>query len=217
MDDQQLQALALQLSCPSDKEGKALAEEMNDVNAFITERSIEQLAPAAGEYIVEVGSGNGMLSLPIVKALGGSGTYIGLELSADMAREAEANLMNHQSETVTILNSDVMSAAIEPASVDGLIVVNTLYFLDDLDALFRNIKKWLKPGSRAVFGIRSEQCLKALPYTRYGFHIRPLADIKESLLANGFKSVSSSYFDEGVTQLEGLEIKLDSLIIKAIV
>lgn len=216
MDDQQLQKLALQLACPSGEEGKTIAEEMNEVNAFITERSIEKLVPEVGECIVEVGPGNGMLSLPIIKRLGRRGKYIGLELSADMTRQAQESLTSHEAATVMILNCDVMTATVQPNSVDGLIAVNTLYFIDDLDVFFRNLANWLKPGGRAVFGIRSEQCLQAIPFTRYGFHIRPLEEIKMSLLVNGFNDVSSSYFDEGTRKIEELEIRLDSLIIEAI-
>ena len=53
----------------------------------MTERSIEMLAPKSCERIVEIGPGNGILSIPIVESLGKGGHYIGIEWSTDMARE----------------------------------------------------------------------------------------------------------------------------------
>ncbi len=216
LDNQELQKLAIQLSCPSGEEGMAIAEKMNETNAFITERSIEALAPTAGERVVEIGPGNGLLSRPLISALEKNGEYIALEPSVEMVEQAWNNLSGLGAAPVTIFTNDSFSAPVIEHSVDGVMAVNVLYFIDDLDALFRKIASWLKPGGRAVFGVRSDQCLKAIPYTRYGFHIRSLEEIKTSLLASGFQRVDSSYYDEGLQPFDELEIPLDALIIKAI-
>ena len=216
LDNQALQALASQLSLPNGEDGTAIAEKMNETNAFITERSIEALAPTAGERIVEIGPGNGLLSRPIISALEKNGEYIALEPSVEMVQQAWNNLSGLHAAPVTIFTADSFSAPVMAHSVDGVMAVNVLYFIDNLDALFSKIATWLKPGGRAIFGIRSDQCLKAIPYTRYGFHIRSLEEIKASLLASGFQQVDSSYYDEGMQLFDELEIPLDALIIKAI-
>ena len=186
MDNHKLQTLATQLACPHGEDGTAIAEKMNETNAFITERSAEALAPTAGERIVEIGPGNGRLSRPLIRALEKNGEYIALEPSVEMVEQAWNNLSGLGAAPVTIFTDDSFSAPVIEHSVDGVMAVNVLYFIDDLDALFRKIATWLKPGGRAVFGVRSDQCLKAIPYTRYGFHIRSLEDIKDSLLVSGF-------------------------------
>ncbi|GAA4650323.1 hypothetical protein GCM10023116_26060 [Kistimonas scapharcae] len=210
------QTLAAQLACPYGEDGTAIAEKMNETNAFITERSIEMLAPTAGERIVEIGPGNALLSRPLIAALESNGEYIALEPSVEMAQQAWDNLSGLNAAPVTIFTDDSLSAPVMTHSVDGVMAVNVLYFIDDLDALFRKIITWLKPGGRAVFGVRSDQCLQSIPYTRYGFSIRSLAEIQASLLASGFRLVESSYYDEGIQLFDELEIRLDALIIKAI-
>jgi len=215
MDDKQLQQLASQLARPTGAAGTAVGEKMNDVNAFITERSIEELEASRGERIVEIGPGNGILSVPIIESLGKGGHYIGLELSDDMARQAAENLKRHELCRVDIHCGDSVTAPVDENSIDGLIAVNVLYFFEDISAILARVSAWLKPGGRAIFGVRSSQSLKGMPFTRYGFHIRTLDEITDQLKANGFSNVESKYFDEGTSKLGDFEIPVDSLIIRA--
>ncbi len=216
LDNQDLQKIAIQLACPSGEDGTAIAEKMNETNAFITARSIEALAPTAGERIVEIGPGNGLLSRPLIRALEKNGDYIALEPSVEMVEQAWNNLSGLGAAPVTIFTDDSFSAPVIEHSVDGVMAVNVLYFIDDLDALFRKIASWLKPGGRAVFGVRSDHCLRAIPYTRYGFHIRSQKEIIASLLGSGFQHIETNYYDEGMQLFDELEVPLDALIIKAI-
>lgn len=216
MDDIELEKIAAQLACPNGEAGASMGEKMNDTNAFITERSIEMLAPKSDEWIAEIGPGNGVLSIPVIESIGKSGHYIGLEQSEDMARQASKRLGQGHSTQITIHAGDCMNAPIEDGTIDGLMAVNVLYFIEDIPALFTTISRWLKPGARVVFGVRSPQSLEGMPFTRFGFRIRSLEEITEGLQANGFGGVESAYFDEGTAKLGDLEIPVDSLIIKAI-
>jgi SAM-dependent methyltransferase len=181
MDKTQLRSLAAQLARPSGEDAETIAAAMNEVNSAITARAIETLAPQAGEVIAEIGPGNGVLSLPIVKALGSDGRYLGIELSDDMARAAAATLGAAGPSRVDIHNGDCRSAPVDAASLDGLMAINLLYFIDDLADLFGQIANWLKPNGRAVFGVRSADSLNAMPFTQYGFWVRPLEEIETAL------------------------------------
>lgn len=216
MNEDQLQEIAAQLACPDGDDGITIAEKMNDTNALLTERSIERLSPIIGERIVEVGPGNGVLSIPIIETIGTGGHYIGLERSEVMAQQAREQLGRHARTSVDIHSGDCMAAPIGMGSIDGLMAVNVLYFIDDLSAFFTRIHEWLKPGGRAVFGLRSAQSLEGMPFTRYGFHIRSLKEVTECLKSCGFGDVDSKYFDDGMSKLGDLEIPVDSLIIRAI-
>lgn len=215
MDENQLREIAAQLACPSGDMGLSVAEAMNKGNAFISARTTETLNPKPGETIAEIGPGNGLLSSPVVEAIGRNGHYIGMELSSEMADTATQNLENLNSAQILIHVGDAMDAQIKKGTLDGLFAVNLLYFIEDLPGLFGEISNWLKPGGRAVFGVRSEKALKAIPFTRFGFRIRPLDKIMECLKASGFGSVESSYFDEGAETIAGLEVLVDSQIIMA--
>lgn len=216
MEKNKLKEIASQLACPSGEGGLFMGEKMNDTNAFITERSIEMLAPMNGERVVEIGPGNGALSVPIVNAIGGDGHFIGLERSAEMVINAKDLLEQQKSAKITIHDGDCMVAPVEGRSVNAIMAVNVLYFIDDIQALFSKLSGWLAPEGRAVFGVRSEQSLRGMPFTEFGFNIRSFEEIEKALKAGGFRDVQTTYFDEGTSKLGEIEIPVDSLIIKAV-
>lgn len=215
MEETELRAIAAQLSQPSGEAGEAIAKSMNVVNTALTAWAIETLAPRAGETIAEIGPGNGALSLPIVGALGADGHYLGIELSEDMARAATATLGAAAAARIDIHNGDCRSAPVDAASLDGLMAVNLLYFIDDLPGLLGQIANWLKPDGRAVFAIRSADSLNAMPFTQYGFRVRSQEDVEAALREAGFANIASAYHDEGTTMLGELEIPVDAIIIEA--
>ncbi len=215
MDETTLRNIAAQLARPSGDGAETFATSMNEVNSAITARAIAALAPRAGEVIAEIGPGNGTLSLPIVEALGDDGRYLGIELSGEMALAATATLRAAGAAHVEIHNGDCRSAPVAAASLDGLMAVNLLYFIDDLIDLFGQIANWLKPEGRVVFGIRSAESLNAMPFTQYGFRVCPLAEIERALGETGFSNVASVYHDEGTTMFGELEIPVDSIVIEA--
>ncbi len=215
MDETTLRGIAAQLARPSGEGAETIAATMNEVNNAITARVIETLAPQTGEIIAEIGPGNGALSVPIVEALGDDGRYLGIELSDEMARAAAATLGAVGPARIDIHNGDCRSAPLDATSLDGLMAVNLLYFIDDLADLFGQISNWLKPDGRAVFGIRSADSLNAMPFTQYGFRVRPLEEIETALRQSGFSNIASTYQDEGTTMFGELEIPVDSIVIAA--
>ncbi len=213
MDNSELKAIASQLSCPQGEDGIEMGNKMNVLNSFITSRTIEALAPQECEIVAELGPGNGALSETVLDALGDNGKYYGIEPSEVMAAEAR-QLLNDKACTVDIFCSDHLGADIPNNSLDGIMAVNVLYFIENLDEFFQTITNWMKPGSRAVFGIRSDNSLNKLPFTQYGFIVRNQDVIKESMSKNGFSTVESTYYDEGTVLLGDMELPVDSIIIK---
>ena len=216
MEQEDLKELARQLACPEGELGIALGDKMNEMNTFITERSIIALEPVQDEHILEVGFGNGKLSIPVIEAIGINGYFIGVETSSVLAQQAITHFNQNAFTQVTVLSDDCHSISIENNTLDGVLAVNVLYFIDDLDAFFHRINGWLKPGGRTVIGVRSSDSLEEMPFTQFGFNIRTLVIIKQAMHDAGFINVESEYFDEGVTQFDDLELPIDTLIIKAI-
>ena len=132
---------------------------------FITSRTLEARSPKSDEVIAEIGPGNGALSESLVKALGVNGKYYGIERSEVMANEARQRLSKGDC-AVDIICSDCANANISEISLDGIMAVNLLYFIENIDELFSLVTQWMKPGARAVFGIRSEQSLNSMPFTQ---------------------------------------------------
>ena len=210
---EEMEAIAHQLACPQGEQGLELGAKMNVLNAFITERSINALAPRQAEHILEIGFGNGKLSVPLIEAVGANGHFIGVETSSVLAQQALTSFSRAGLSQVTVLSDDCHLIHLENNSLDAALAVNVLYFIDDLDALFRKIHGWLKPGGRMVMGVRSAEALQAMPFTQYGFRIRELDEIKNAMRDVGFINVESDYFDEGVIEFNELQLPMDSLVI----
>ena len=215
MKQEDLEKLARQLACPEGEQGIALGAKMNEMNSFITERSINALEPVPGEHILEVGFGNGKLSMPIIEAIGTNGHFIGVETSSVLAQQASARFKQDGFTHVTILSDDCHLINIENNTLDGALAVNVLYFIDDMVAFFRKIHGWLKPGGRMVIGIRSSDSLQKMPFTQLGFKNRTLEVIKCAMHDAGFINVESEYFDEGFTYIDDLKLPMDTLIIRS--
>ena len=215
MNTDELEALANQLACPSGEQGIALATKMNEMNAFITAHSIEALNPTEAENIVEIGFGNGELSKPIIKSIGRDGHFIGIETSNVLAEEASAYFKLNNVNNVTIYNNDCNEITLKKNSQHGVLAVNVIYFIDNLESFLKNIYSWLKPGGRFVIGVRSEKSLKKMPFTHINFIIRTQEEIIKEIKKAGYINIETQYHDEGVNQFGDVEIPIDTLIIKS--
>jgi len=216
MDKEQLRKVTEQLARPSGELGSDISDKMNNTNAFITARTIEALAPGAGDFIVELGPGNGALSIDLVKTIGPGGRYLGIEISQDMARIAGDKLRDQGGAKIAVHCGDCHDVSVDDASVDGLMAVNVLYFIDDLDKLLARIRPWFKPNGRCVFGIRPSRTLESLRFHEFGHHIRSPEEIEGALRTHGFDEISITHYDEGEAHLGELTFPSGSIIIRAV-
>lgn len=215
METEELQELARQFACPDGELGLEVGGVMNKMNAFINARSIEALKPSGGEKILEIGFGNGLLSQPIIDALGADGHFIGIEKSETLARQAVERFQREGVRNVTVDSRDYSEAAIEHGSLNGVLAVNLIYFIEDGAAFFAKLYDWLAPGGRAVIGVRSSGVLKKMPVTAFGFIIRTEQEIAGLLRDAGFAKVESAYHDEGTVTFKDMELAIDSVIFSA--
>jgi len=214
MDEDVAKSLASQLARPSGEGGVEITTMMNALNAFITARALEALGASAGESVLEVGPGNGQLSLPMLEALGEGGRYLGVEYEADIATIAAAAL-GEMACDVDVRSGDFMGHAPVAASVDGLMAVNVLYFIEDLAAFAARCAAWLRPAGRVVFGVRSQLAIAGLPFAEHGFRIRSVDELFRALTAAGFENIEAKFFDEGTSELDGEVLVLDTIIVSA--
>jgi SAM-dependent methyltransferase len=215
MDPEVAKAVAQQLARPSGEGGVQMTTAMNTTNAFITARSLESLAVSAGERLVEVGPGNGKLSREAVRTLGADGRYLGFEYEEDIAALARATL-GETGVPVDVRSGDFLSHPPEGPGADALLAVNVLYFFDDLPAFTARCRDWLRPGGRAVIGLRSLDAMADLPFIEHGqFHLRPLDALLRALHSSGFEGIEARYFDEGTTELGDLTVSVDSIVVRA--
>jgi SAM-dependent methyltransferase len=143
---------------PSGEHWAAEAARYDRLNQAFADRIVDVLAPQPGEAVLDVGCGNGALSLAIAPRVGPDGSVIGLDISSPMlgvarARAAEVGLTN-----VTFEKGDAQLHPLPDATFDGLVSRFGVMFFDDPTAAFTNLGRALKPGGRMAFA-----CWQALP------------------------------------------------------
>lgn len=111
---------------------------------------IEKLNLKPGETALDLGCGNGRIAEHISDVTGAK--MIGLDFAAEVIKSAQKRTIDKKSRlTYLVGNMDEMS--FEEGSFDAAISIDTLYFVESIDATIRELKRLLKPpnGRLAIF------------------------------------------------------------------
>lgn len=122
-------------------------------------RTVDHLGLRPGERVLDLCCGTGASALPAARAVGRTGTVVGVDLTPallDIARTnaARAGLTQCRFET-----GDVTTLAFAPESFDAVQSVFGIFFLDDMPALLRRAWGWLAPGGRLATTVWGEVVL----------------------------------------------------------
>ena len=135
-----------------DSETRALLD-VSYVGADITRRRMENmaaLAPRAGDCVLDLGCGQGLMTADLARAVGPTGQVTGIDPSADMRVEAERRCAVHHN--VQILDGNAGMLPLEDESLDGAVSLQVFEYLADVDAALAELHRKLKPDGRLVIG-----------------------------------------------------------------
>ena len=102
-----------------------------------------------GERVLDVGCGNGAVSLEAARAVGPGGRVTGLDLSAPMLEVARRRA-EEQGIDVDFVQGDAQTAAFDQP-FDVVVSRFGVMFFDDPEAAFANLAKATRPGGRLCF------------------------------------------------------------------
>lgn len=120
----------------------SVEDNIDKMLAPMTESAISLLAPATGQYIIDIGCGCGSTSIAIADR--GAEVW-GVDISDKMIRQA-----NSKNSNVSFSVADAASVPFE-ANYDAIFSRFGIMFFSDPEAAFENLKSALKPGGRFVF------------------------------------------------------------------
>lgn len=134
-----------------DQRAAAWAREADGMEAFAQQfgaPAMDELDPAPGQHVADVGCGPGLTTLELARRVGPDGSATGVDVSARMveaatARAAAAGVANARFET-----GDPGAGPI--GSFDGVFSRFGVMFFDDPSAAFTNIARSIRPGGRFV-------------------------------------------------------------------
>jgi SAM-dependent methyltransferase len=112
--------------------------------------SFDALQPKPGEQIVDIGCGNGLLTLELARAVGGEGRVVGLDPSEDMRKPAAERCAAFP--CVETMHGTATDMPLEDGSMDGAVSVQVYEYLDDFPAAAKEACRVLRPGGRLIIG-----------------------------------------------------------------
>lgn len=215
MDEQTARGLAAQLRKPEGEWAERVASFMSDGNALLIKRTIDTMAPADGDNILEIGMAGGTHIKDVLAKANGI-SYTGCDHSQEMVAHSFANNKGFIDERkVDFIHSNAMKMPFQDDTFDKIFTVNTVYFWDDVPAIAGELKRVLKPDGVLILGLRPESQMKKYPFTPYGFQLYTAEDAELMLAANGFTVTSIKQEDEPPKEVDGEMFSLSSLIITA--
>lgn len=181
-----LSTLAGQLGNPHGVLGKGVAFMLNRGNKRAIEAAVTAAAITEGNTAADLGFGGGAGLSLLLARVGADGVVHGVELSPDMLARARSGYPRDiASGRLRLAEGSLTALPLDENSLDAAITVNTLYFVPDLDAVCAELARVVRPGGRVVIGIGDPDTMAKMPFTPYGFTLRPVADVIAALEKSG--------------------------------
>jgi len=124
---------------------------------YMSIRTVELAAPRPGETLLDVACGNGPGLLAASRAVGPTGRVIGVDFATQMLEIAETRVRAAGAENVEVRTGDMTALDIERGSVDVLLCVLGVFFVDDMPGLLRSFWSLLRPGGRMAITVLGER------------------------------------------------------------
>jgi SAM-dependent methyltransferase len=112
---------------------------------------LTRIGATRGDRVLDVGCGCGDTTLALARAVGPSGTALGVDISAQMLDRARARAAEEGLGHVSYLLSDAGAYPFKKAGFDLVFSRLGVMFFGDAPAAFANLRRAVRPGGRMVF------------------------------------------------------------------
>lgn len=99
------------------------------------------------ERVLDIGCGNGAITIEAARRVGPAGSAIGVDVSPPMLDLARKRATASRIGQVEFRHADAQTHRFDEAGYDEVISRNGLMFFDDPDAAFANLARALSPGA----------------------------------------------------------------------
>jgi ubiquinone/menaquinone biosynthesis C-methylase UbiE len=128
----------------------AAADRYDDpANAFWARfgaRTIDCLSLKPGDRVLDVCCGSGASALPAARAVGPSGSVIGIDLSANLLQLGRRKASAEGLGNLEFRNGDMLNLSLAEAPFDAVVCVFGIFFVADMAAAVRELWRVVRPG-----------------------------------------------------------------------
>jgi len=114
------------------------------------ERVIASLEIEPGDRVAEIGAGSGYWLPWLSEAVGREGRVYAVEVEADLVRDLEALVADHDLRNVEVVLGDYDDPRLPDGGIDLVITVLTYHHLEARSDYFRRLRVDLRPGGRVA-------------------------------------------------------------------
>jgi len=122
-------------------------------------RTVDLAALQPGERVLDLCCGTGASALPAARAVGATGSVLGVDLTPALVDIARANAARQGLAHARFEAGDVTALAFAAGTFDVVQSVFGLFFVDDMPAMLRSAWAWLAAGGRLVTTVWGETVL----------------------------------------------------------
>ncbi len=109
-------------------------------------RTIERLQLTAGAKVLDVCCGSGASAVPAAKAVGPTGSVVGVDLAENLLQLARAKAVEHSLSNTHFEPGDMTNLRFNEGSFDAVVCVFGVFFVPDMAAAVRELTRVLRPG-----------------------------------------------------------------------
>lgn len=160
--------------------------------------AVTLLAAEHGDVVADVGFGGALSLSLLLDAVGPTGKVLGVEISPVAIERAKRGFSDALSAGRLRLHEGPITALpMADESIDRLMTVNTLYFVENLNAALAEMARVLGAEGRLVVGLGDPEAMAAMAVTAHGFDLRPIAAVIEAMDSVGLKFARHERVGEG--------------------
>lgn len=177
-----LSTIAGQLGNPHGTLGKGVAFMLDRGNHRAIAGAVEATGVSAGATVADIGFGGGAGLSLLLEQVGANGSVHGFEISPDMLSRARSRFAGEiGTGRLRLAEGPMTGLPLADNALDAAITVNTVYFVPDLDAACTELVRVVRAGGSLVVGIGDPDAMAKMPFTAYGFTLRPVAEVIAAL------------------------------------
>jgi ubiquinone/menaquinone biosynthesis C-methylase UbiE len=117
------------------------------------QRTVDRLHLASGARVLDLCCGTGASALPAARAVGPTGSVLGVDLTSALVERAQALASGARLSQARFMVGDVETLAYPPGSFDAIVSVFGIFFLDDMAGVLRRAWSWLSPGGQLAITV----------------------------------------------------------------
>ena len=171
--------------------GIIMTKIMNIMNQKLYTTVLNNLKLETNDFALDIGFGNGYLIKRMFKKNIPIKVY-GIEISNDMVNNVSSkNRRNINSGNLTIFLENIEKTSFENNTFDKIVTINTIYFWNNYEKCFSEIKRILKPNGIFYNTIFTKYFLDKFVFTKYGFNKYSIEEIENLTKNNGMKIIET--------------------------